>query len=158
LLPHLFYDELKHTEIIIGVNTMKPKYRSHWHCVFNLQYHLVLVTRYRRKCLTKELLQRVHEIAKNVCEMSDVELLQFGGESDHAHMIISMHPNVMPSKLVNSIKTVTSRLLRKEFPNHLKKFFSKPTLWTRAYCLLSAGGAPIETLKRYVEKQGGDSQ
>jgi len=86
--------------------------------------------------------------------MWDVEILKFGGELDHVHLLLSMHPNVMPSKLVNSIKTVTSRLLRKEFKEHLQKFFAKSTLWTRAYCLITAGGAPIEILKRYIEQQG----
>ena len=132
---------------------MTKKYRSHWHCVYNLKYHLVLVTKYRRKCLTKDILKRIEEICRNICQMSDAELLEFGGESDHAHLLISTHPSVMPSRLVNSIKTVSSRLLRKEFGEHLQKFYLKSKLWTRAYCLISAGGAPIEILKKYIEKQ-----
>lgn len=133
---------------------MKPKYRSHWHCVFKITNHLVLVTKYRRPCLTKDLLKRIEEICRNVCQMSDVELLEFGAEPDHVHLVISMHPNVMPSKLVNSIKTVTSRLVRKEFAKHLQKFSLGTHLWTRAYCLLSIGGAPLETIRKYVERQG----
>ena len=64
-----------------------------------------------------------------------------------------MHPNIMPSRFVNNLKTVTSRLLRKEFALHLQKYFWKPVLWTRAYCLITAGGAPLETLKSYIQNQ-----
>ncbi|PAV01343.1 hypothetical protein CBG25_17180 [Arsenophonus sp. ENCA] len=64
-----------------------------------------------------------------------------------------MHPNIMPSRFVNNLKTVTSRLLRKEYAEHINRFYWKPVLWTRAYCLITAGGAPLEVLKSYIEKQ-----
>ncbi|MGI9278158.1 MAG: IS200/IS605 family transposase [Endozoicomonas sp.] len=64
-----------------------------------------------------------------------------------------MHPNIMPSKSVNNLKTVTSRLIRKEFSQHLKSYFWEPVLWTRAYCLITAGGAPLEVLKEYIQNQ-----
>jgi putative transposase len=83
----------------------------------------------------------------------DVELLEFGGESDHVHLMLELHPNIMPSRFINNLKTVTSRRLRKEFPKHLAKYYWKPVLWTRAYCLLSTGGAPLEILRRYIENQ-----
>ncbi len=131
--------------------------RSHSHCVYNLQYHLVLVTKYRKKCLTTELMQRMKEIVEEQCQHWDIELIEFGGEADHIHLLLSMHPNIMPSRFINSLKTVSSRYLRKEFSAHLKKYFWKPVLWTRAYCLLTTGGATIETIRQYIEKQGSDS-
>ena len=131
--------------------------RSHHHCVYNLQYHLVLVTKYRKKCFNSELLKRAEELSKDLCEKWDIELIEFGGEADHIHLLLSMHPNVMPSKFINNFKTVTSRLLRKECSEHLTKYFWKPVLWTRAYCLLSTGGATIETIRKYIEKQGKDN-
>ena len=81
------------------------------------------------------------------------QLVEFGGESDHIHIMLDMHPNIMPSKLVNNLKTVSSRLMRKEFSEHLAKFYWKPVMWSRAYCLISAGGAPIEVLKQYIQNQ-----
>ena len=60
----------------------------------------------------------------------------------------------MLSKFINSLKTVTSRLLRKEFPEHMGKYYWKPVLWARAYCLISAGGAPLSILKEYIQNQG----
>lgn len=67
--------------------------------------------------------------------------------------MLDMHPNIMPSRFINTLKTVTSRLIGKEFSQHLKAYYWKPVLWTRAYCLLTAGGAPLEVLKAYIQKQ-----
>jgi len=127
--------------------------KSHYHCVYDLTYHLVLVTKYRRKCFTQAMLSRLEEIVKKNCHDWEVELLEFGGEADHVHLLISMHPNIMPSKLINNLKTVTSRLIRKEFPEHLARYYFKPVLWTRAYCLLTTGGASVDKIREYIEKQ-----
>ena len=129
------------------------QHKSHYHCVYNLKYHLVLVTKYRKKCFTKAMLVRLEEILRTLCDKWEVELVEFGGESDHIHIMLDMHPNIMPSKLVNNLKTVSSRLMRKEFSEHLAKFYWKPVMWSRAYCLISAGGAPIEVLKQYIQNQ-----
>jgi putative transposase len=128
-------------------------YRSHWHCVYHLKYHLVLVTKYRRKCFTKPLLHRLEELCNEQSQKWGIELTEFGGEADHIHLLLDMHPNIMPSRFINSLKTVTSRLLRKEFSEHLSKFYWKPVLWTRAYCLVTAGGAPIDILRQYIQNQ-----
>lgn len=129
------------------------KHKSHYHCVYNLKYHLVLVTKYRRKCFTKTILMRLEEICKDLCQIWEVDLLEFGGEDDHVHLLLDMHPNIMPSKFINNLKTVTSRRLRKEFSDHFQKFYWKPVLWTRAYCLITAGGAPLSVLKTYIQNQ-----
>jgi putative transposase len=59
----------------------------------------------------------------------------------------------MPSKLVNNLKTVSSRLIRKQYATHLKMYYWKPVLWSRAYCLISADGAPLEVLRDYIQNQ-----
>jgi putative transposase len=64
-----------------------------------------------------------------------------------------MHPNIMPSRFVGNLKTVSSRYIRKEFSEHMKQFYWKPVLWTRAYCLITAGGAPLAVLKHYIQNQ-----
>lgn len=127
--------------------------KSHYHCVYKLKYHLVLVTKYRRPCLTQAMLQRLEQICHDLLQKWEVALEEFGGEADHVHLMLDMHPNIMPSRLVNNLKTVTSRLLRKEFAEHLKNYYWKPVLWTRAYCLVSAGGAPLEILQQYIQQQ-----
>lgn len=127
--------------------------KSHYHCVYNLKYHLVLVTKYRRKCFTNAMLDRLKEVCAEQCQHWEIGLVEFGGEADHVHLLLDMHPNIMPSKFVNSLKTVTSRLLRKEFQAELGKVYRKPVLWTRAYCLITAGGAPLSVLADYIQNQ-----
>ena len=137
---------------LASIISNKPK--SYYHCVYNLTYHfVVLVTKNGRKCFTGAMLDRLKEIITNLCQKWEVELLEFQGASDHVHLLIELHPNIMPSKFINNLKTVTSRLMRKEFAKHLATFYWKPVLWTRAYCLLSTGGATIDTIRQYIEKQ-----
>jgi putative transposase len=124
------------------------------HCVYNLNHHLVLVTKYRRKCLTGPLLDRREAICRNTAAKGTCELLEFNGEADHVHLLLALTPKVLPSAFVNNLKTVTSRLLRKEFGEHLKKYYwSKPVFWSRSYCILTAGGAPLSVLKPYIKQQ-----
>ncbi|MCP4745754.1 MAG: IS200/IS605 family transposase [Desulfobacteraceae bacterium] len=73
----------------------------------------------------------------------------------HVHILFDTYPKLALSKLVNTLKTISSRQLRKEFAGHLKKFYSKPVLWSRSYCIVSAGGAPLSVIKRYIENQNG---
>lgn len=131
----------------------RNNYKSHWHCVFNLKYHLVLVTKYRNKCFTDEILNRLEIIFRDLCEKWGCELLEFGGEEDHVHLLLELHPSIEPAKLINNLKTVSSRYIRKEFEDHLRKYYCKPVLWSRAYCLITAGGAPLSVLKQYIANQ-----
>lgn len=127
--------------------------KSHYHCVYDMKYHLVLVTKYRKSCFTYQILNRLEEICRKQCEKWEVELIEFGGENDHIHLLLSFNPTIQPSKFINSLKTVSSRLIRKEFSEYLQDYYWKPVLWSRAYCLLTAGGAPIEILREYIENQ-----
>lgn len=127
--------------------------KSHYHCVYKLTYHLVLVTKYRKKCLSNEMLNRLEEIIKKNCTDWEIDLIEFNGEADHVHILLDMHPNIMPSKFINNLKTVSSRLIRKEFEEELKPYYWKPVLWTRAYCLLTTGGATIDVIREYIQKQ-----
>ena len=127
--------------------------KSHYHCVYDMKYHLVLVTKYRNKCFTSEILDSLKEICENQCKKWSIDLLEFGGESDHIHLMLGLNPTIEPAKFINSLKTVTSRLVRKQYADHLKQFYWKPVLWSRAYCLLTVGGASLEVLKEYIQNQ-----
>ena len=127
--------------------------RAHHHAKYDLKYHLVLVTKYRKKCITKDMLKRLEEIVRDICKKWDVEVLEFSGEADHIHLLISAHPSMELSKFINNLKTVSSRMIRKEFKEHLAKFYWKPYFWTRAYFIATVGGAPLEVIKRYIQSQ-----
>lgn len=124
------------------------------HCVYDIKYHLVLVTKYRKKCISEKILKSLEKHFKRLLSNWEGEVLEFNGENDHIHLLISVKPTIQPSKLINNLKTVTARLIRKEFKEALKDFYSKPVFWSRTYCLISVGGAPISVLKQYIENQG----
>ena len=123
-------------------------------CVFDLHYHLVIVTKYRRRRITKPMLDRLREITAQRCNDWNGSLTEFNGEADHVHALISMPPNIDLSRFVNNLKTTSSRLLRRDFRDHLDQVYRrKPMLWSRSYCIISCGGAPLSVLKQYVEQQ-----
>jgi putative transposase len=126
------------------------------HCVFSLHFHLVMVTKYRRKAITKEMLERLRVIFQETLEKWHSELIEFNGEADHVHLLFRTNPTVQLSKLVNNLKTVSSRLIRRDFRERLKRIYWKPVFWHRSYCLITAGGATIEILRKYIEEQGSD--
>ncbi|MBK5935718.1 IS200/IS605 family transposase [Halorhodospira halophila] len=126
-----------------------------YHCTYRLQYHLVIVTRHRRKCITKPMLSRLETIAQATTEKWEGEVLEFNGEPDHVHLLLELTPRTAPSAFVNNLKTVTSRLIRKEYAEHLKRYYwRKPVFWSRSYCIITVGGAPLSVLKQYIEQQG----
>jgi putative transposase len=116
-------------------------------------YHLVLVTKYRKRVLNGAMLDSARMLLGQLCSAWEGSLLECSGESDHLHALVDMPPKVRPSDLVNNLKTVLSRQLRKEFPTLRTAYRGKPVLWSPSYCLISAGGAPIEILRQYVENQ-----
>ena len=121
--------------------------------VYSLNIHLVLVTKYRRKVINTDILRRLNEIFENTCTKWRCTLSEFNGEADHVHLVISFPPDVQVSTLVGNLKTVSSRLIRKEFADWIPRFYTKPVFWSGAYFVASCGGVTLEHLKNYVEKQ-----
>lgn len=134
----------------------KNELNTLYHCTFKLQYHLVIVTKYRKKVISSQIMERLGSIFRGLLDQWDGELLEFNGEPDHVHLLISLNPKTQPSKLVNNLKTVSSRRVRKEFGGHIKKYLWKDAFWSRSYCIISVGGAPISVLRQYIEQQGQD--
>ena len=124
-----------------------------YHCVYSLNYHLVLVTKYRRRCITRAMLIRLEEIFTENARKWDCTLLEFNGEADHVHLLVALNPKVQVSVFVNNMKTVSARLIRKEFASHLAAVYRKPVFWSRSYCILTCGGAPLSVIKQYIEQQ-----
>jgi putative transposase len=131
--------------------------RTGRHVVFCLHAHLVFTTKRRGKVLAPQHLERLKQIFESVCADFDVELREFNGERDHVHLLVNYPPKVRLSELVNSLKGVSSRLLKQEFPE-IHSFWSvrksRGVLWTPSYFAGSVGGAPLSILKQYIENQG----
>lgn len=128
------------------------KFTHDWHCVHGLFYHLVLVIAYRRKVLTKAVQQRCVEIINSLAPRFDIEVLEADGEADHLHLLLKAKPHTSLSKFVNSVKTVTSRRLKQEFPPLGQQLWT-PKFWSRSYFLATTGGAPLEKVKAYIQQQ-----
>lgn len=130
-----------------------PGIRHGRHCVFLLHVHLVFVTKYRKKFFTKEILNFMEEIFREVCIDFKAELKEFNGEEDHVHLLVTYSPKISVSKLVNSLKGVSSRHVRKKkFPS-LHKYIWMDSLWSSSYFAGSCGGAPLAVIKQYIKQQ-----
>lgn len=123
------------------------------HSVFSLQYHLVFVTKSRRKCISPEMLERLREIFQETIQKWHGELIEFNGESDHVHLLMSLNPKLRLSDFVGNMKTVSSRLIRRDFKDELAEYYWKPVFWSGSYCILTCGGAPLSIIKQYIENQ-----
>ena len=127
--------------------------RTGRHCVFLLHVHLVFVTKYRRGVFTKAILDDLKEIFASVCHDFEAELVEFDGEDDHVHLLVTYPPKIAISALVNSLKGVSSRLIRKKgYPSIQKKLWGG-SLWSPSYFAGSCEGAPISVLRQYIEAQ-----
>ena len=122
------------------------------HCVFVLHVHLVFITKYRKKVLADNHRQYFKEVVAEICKDFGAELKECNGEGDHVHMLIQYPPTVQLSKMVNNLKSVTSRRMRANFID-LRAAYNKPVLWSRSYFAGSCGGAPLEIIKQYIQNQ-----
>ena len=133
---------------------MDNLYKSSSHAVYSLRLHIVFVTKYRRKALSPALLKYLEEAFAGILAGWHCELLEFGGEADHVHLLVDIHPALNLSTLINNLKSASARRARNRFTHHLARFYRKPLFWHRAYFVASVGSATLETIKAYVEAQG----
>lgn len=129
------------------------KLDSNNHSVFLLYYHLVLVVKYRRKVIDDAISNRLKEIFEYIQSNYNITLQEWNHDKDHVHILFKAHPNSEISKFLNSCKSASSRLIKKEFPQ-IRKSLWKEYFWAKSFCLLTTGGAPIDIIKKYIESQG----
>lgn len=123
------------------------------HVVYNLHVHLVFVAKYCRKVFTKEILDDMQGIFEEVCSKFEAQLVEFDGECDHVHLLVVYPPRVAISSLVNSLKGVSSRLIRKKQYPSISKQLRGGALWSPSYFAGSCGGAEVEIIRQYIEQQ-----
>lgn len=127
--------------------------RTGRHCVFVLHTHLVFVTKYRHRVFADRHLWRLEEIMRAVCADFECELVEFNGEDNHVHLLVNFPPKLALSRLVNSLKGVSSRRMRQEFPELVRHYWRAQRLWSGSYFAGSVGGAPLSILRQYIEQQ-----
>ncbi len=122
-------------------------------CVFLMHVHLIFVTKYRRNIFNKAILHDLKSIFESICRDFKAKLTEFDGEKDHVHLLIEYPPKIAVSALVNSLKGVSSRLLRKKNYPEIKQAIYGKSLWSPSYFAGACGGAPLTIIKQYIERQ-----
>lgn len=132
---------------------MKKDIRRGRSVIYALTVHLVFVTKYRRGVITDRVREHLKQSLAAVCRKMGCTLREFDGEDDHVHLLVDYPPKLAISRLVNSLKLVSARLLRKrDFPEVRRKLWGVH-FWTPSYYAGSTGGANLHTVKRYIQAQ-----
>ena len=127
--------------------------RGNNHSVFSIHFHLILVVKYRRKVINDEISERLKGIFGYIQDNYNIVLEEWNHDIDHVHVLFRSEPNSNISKFINAYKSASSRLIKKEYPS-IKSRLYKEAFWSQSFCLISTGGADIETIKEYIESQG----
>lgn len=126
---------------------------SNNHSVFSLNYHLVLVIKYRKKVFNDEKSNYAKDIFERIGSNYNISLVEWHHDKDHVHILFKAHPNTELSKFINAYKSASSRLIKRDFPE-IKPQLWKEMFWSKSYCLITTGGVSIETIKKYIQSQG----
>ncbi len=118
--------------------------------VFLLNYHLVLVIKYRRKVIDNKMPNRLKDIFEYICPKYNITLEEWNHDLGHVHLLFRGYPNTDISKFINAYKSASSRLIKKEF-SQIRKQLWKECFWSRSYCLITTDGAPIDVVRKYIE-------
>lgn len=121
--------------------------------VFALHYHLVLVVKYRRKVINDDISAVLKQIFENIQDNYSITLQEWNHDVDHVHVLFKSEPTTDLVKFLNSYKSASSRVIKRQFPS-VKQQLWKDAFWTKSYCLITTGGASIDTVRAYIEKQG----
>ena len=123
------------------------------HSVFLLHYHLVLVTKYRRQVIDDEISEFAKDTFIRIAESYHITLVEWNHDKDHVHIVFKAQPKTELTKFINAYKSASSRLIKRDFPR-VKQFLWKEMFWSKSFCLLTTGGAPIDLIKKYIQNQG----
>lgn len=133
------------------------EYHHGAHSVYDIQYHIIWVTKYRYHVLQGEIAERAKELIRQTCMSRDVTIVEGSIGKDHVHMLVSAPPTISPAKLVQYIKGRSSRLIQEEFP-HLQKKYWGQHMWGRGYFCATVGAVTKETIREYIANQKGEGE
>ena len=130
-------------------------YHKNRHAVYLLQYHLVVVTKYRHPVIDGDVKDRLISLSHEIIEEHwKGEIIEINTDHDHIHILFEISPQTQLSKLINNYKTVTSRLIRKEFSEELRPYYEKPYFWSDTYFISSVSDTSRKTIEQYIQAQG----
>ena len=123
------------------------------HSVFSLNYHLVMVVKYRRRVINDKISNRLREMFEYMGKSYHITILEWNYDVDHVHVLFKACPNTEISKFMNAYKSASSRLIKVEYPEIREKLW-KEYFWSKSYCLITTGGVTMDIIKQYIETQG----
>ena len=129
------------------------KFDTNNHAIFSLNYHLILVVKYRRKVINDDVSQRLKEMFSHIGDVYQITVIEWNYDIDHVHVLFKACPNSNISKFLNAYKSASSRLIKMEYPDIKNKLW-KEYFWSRSYCLITTGSVTIDIIKQYIESQG----
>ena len=130
------------------------KFDTNNHALFSLNYHLVMVVKYRKRVINDVISNRLKEMFKDIGVKYQINPIEWNHDVDHVHVLFKAAPNSLISKFLNAYKSASSRLIKIEYPDIKDKLW-KEFFWSRSYCLITTGGVTIDIIKQYIENQGG---
>ena len=122
------------------------------HSVFLLHYHLILVTKYRRQVIDDEISDFAKDTFIRISESYHITLIEWNHDKDHVHIVFKAQPKTELTKFINAYKSASSRLIKRDFPR-IKKSLWKEMFWSKSFCLLTIGSAPMDVIKKYIQNQ-----
>ena len=127
-------------------------YRKSSHTVYDIKYHIVWITKYRKPILTADIAHRVRDLIREICRANDVEIIKGHVSRDYVHIFVSMPPHISVSYLVKSIKGKTSRKMLMEYKALSRTHWGRH-IWAREYFVASSGNVTDEVIMKYIEQQ-----
>ena len=129
--------------------------RKSSHSVTDLRYHIILVTKKRKKLLTGAVEATVKSECERMIRHFEGTVIEMEAEADHIHLLIELPPKYGIAQVVNSLKGVTARIARRDHLEEISQSLSGTAFWSPSYYATTAGGVTIETVKQYVSTQKG---
>ena len=128
-------------------------YRKSSHTVYDIKYHIVWITKYRKPVLRGEIAERLRDLIREISKARDIEILKGHVSRDHVHVFLSVPPHLSVSQLVQSLKGKTSRKLLMEYKSLNRAFWGRH-MWARGYFVARSGNVTDEVIMKYIEEQG----
>ena len=128
-------------------------YRKSSHTVYDIKYHIVWITKYRKPILRGEIALRVRDLIREICRAKDVEIIKGHVSKDHVHIFVSVPPHISVSQLVQAIKGKSSRKILMEYKRLSRAFWGRH-MWVRGYFVATSGNVTDEIIIKYIEEQG----
>jgi len=132
-------------------------YKKSGNAIFSLNYHLIIVVKYRKKVLTNDMIiNDLKTLVVSVANNHNVEIISQECGEDHIHILFRCKPTCNIPNFVNSVKGYTSRTLRVQYAEHIFSQLHGDAFWSPSYFLATAGNVSIDTLRNYIDNQRKD--